>query len=220
MNVNQLKKSVALSAINYISFSDVIGIGTGSTIKFFIEGLGKKNFFIKGAVSSSSSTSLLLKKYKIKELYLNDVKFLSFYIDGADEINMFFEMIKGGGAALTKEKIIAKKSKKFICIVDEFKIVNTLGFFPLPLEIIPMSYKFVKCELKKIGGNVKLRKNIITEHGNIILDIFNLYIYDPYYIENKINSIPGVVTVGLFSLRKADLILIGTKNGVKIIKKI
>ncbi|WP_343190192.1 ribose-5-phosphate isomerase RpiA [Buchnera aphidicola (Mollitrichosiphum nigrofasciatum)] len=218
MNLNKLKKSAAFAVLKYISLISVIGIGTGSTIKHLIKLL--PNLKLKGVISSSSSSSFLLKKYKISELYLNDVLYLFLYIDGADEINMSLYMIKGGGAALTKEKIIATKAIKFICIIDEFKMVDTLGSFPLPVEIIPMAYKFVKFELQKLGYLTKLRKNFITENGNIILDIYNLSIKKPNLIEKKINSIPGVVTVGLFTYRKADLVFIGTMYGIKIIKDI
>ncbi|QCI17222.1 ribose-5-phosphate isomerase RpiA [Buchnera aphidicola (Aphis helianthi)] len=220
MNLNELKKKAAWAALDYISPGTVIGVGTGSTVFYFIEALSTIKHLISGVVSSSNFSTILLKKKGFNNiLNLNTFNSLEIYIDSADEINNDMQMIKGGGAALTKEKIIAAISKKFICIIDETKKVDILGSFPLPIEIIPIASSFVSNEIVKIGGIPKIRKNVITDNGNIILDIHNLHIYDPISIEKKINLLPGVVTVGLFALRGADIILMGTKNSLKIIEK-
>ncbi|WP_295164270.1 ribose-5-phosphate isomerase RpiA [uncultured Buchnera sp.] len=217
MNLNELKKKAAWAALDYICPGTVIGIGTGSTVFYFIQALSTVKNLISGAVSSSNSSTFLLKKNGIKVLDLNTFDSLEIYVDSADEINNAMQMIKGGGAALTREKIIAAMSKKFICIIDESKKVKILGTFPLPIEIIPMALSYISKEMLKIGGQPKLRENIITDNGNIIIDVYNLYIHDPISIEKKINALPGVVSVGLFASRVADIVLIGTKKGVKII---
>ncbi|QFQ32227.1 ribose-5-phosphate isomerase RpiA [Buchnera aphidicola] len=220
MNLNEFKKKAAWAALNYISPGAIVGIGTGSTVFHFIEALSTIKHLISGVVSSSNASTILLKNKGISNiLHLNSFHSLEVYIDSADEINNNMQMIKGGGGALTKEKIIAAVSKKFICIIDETKKVNILGSFPLPIEIIPIASSFIENEIIKLGGKPKIRKNVITEHGNIILDIHNLNISDPIAIEKKISLLPGVVTVGLFALRGADIILMGTKNSVKIIEK-
>ncbi|CAL4322589.1 Ribose-5-phosphate isomerase A [Buchnera aphidicola (Periphyllus testudinaceus)] len=219
MKLKKLKKKVAIEALKLIPYQEIIGIGTGSTISYFIKYLKNIKNKIKGVVSSSHQTTKILKKYGIKIFKLNEINFLSLYIDSADEINKNMEMIKGGGAALTREKIIASAAQKFICIIDETKQVNVLGKFPLPVEVIPMAYKFVKKQLKKLGGEVKKRKNLITDNHNYILDISNLFILNPKYIEKKINNIPGVVSVGIFSQRKPDILLIGKKNKIKVINR-
>ncbi|XRX42760.1 MAG: ribose-5-phosphate isomerase RpiA [Buchnera aphidicola (Eriosoma harunire)] len=213
--INKLKKSVALQALNYITENTIIGIGTGTTIKYFIQSLAHVKHLIKGVVSSSSVSTKCLNNFGIPVFDLNDVGYLSLYVDGADEINSRLQMIKGGGTALTKEKILAAVSKKFVCIVDETKQVDVLGKFPLPIEIIPMACSYIISELNKIGGTPKLRKNVITENGNLIIDVYNLKIVNPIDLEIKINALPGVVTVGLFAKRKADILLVGTHNGVK-----
>ncbi|WP_367670519.1 ribose-5-phosphate isomerase RpiA [Sodalis-like secondary symbiont of Drepanosiphum platanoidis] len=220
MNQNFLKKKVAIEALKYIKQDYIVGIGTGTTVNYFINELKKIIHKIKYFVSSSYESSKKLKKYNIPILSLDDAGYVDIYIDSADEINNDMQMIKGGGGALTKEKIIAELSKIFICIIDESKKVNTLGNFPLPIEIIPMSKLLVYKKLLKIGGNPIHRKELITENGNIILDIHNLSITDPVYIEKKINNIPGVVTVGLFSQRKADIVLIGKNKSINTIKNI
>ncbi|QIQ41425.1 MAG: ribose-5-phosphate isomerase RpiA [Buchnera aphidicola (Aphis urticata)] len=220
MNLNELKKKAAWAALDYISPGTVIGIGTGSTVFYFIEALSTIKHLISGVVSSSISSTTLLKNHGINNiLHLNDLNSLEVYIDSADEINNHMQMIKGGGAALTKEKIIAAIAKKFICIIDETKKVNILGSFPLPIEILPLASSFIFNEIIKLGGKPKVRKNVITEHGNIIIDIHDFNIYDPIFIEKKISLLPGVVTVGLFALRGADIILMGTKDSIKIIEK-
>lgn len=218
MKLDELKKRVAWAALDYICPGTVIGIGTGSTVFYFIQALKTVKHLISGAVSSSNASTLLLKKSGIEVLNLKKFNSLEVYVDSADEINCHMQMIKGGGAALTREKIIAAMSKKFICIIDESKKVNILGTFPLPIEIIPISLSYISKEILKIGGQPKLRKNVITDNGNIIIDVCNLHIKDPISIENKINSLPGVVSVGLFASRVADVLLIGTKNGINVIK--
>ncbi|WP_343153374.1 ribose-5-phosphate isomerase RpiA [Buchnera aphidicola (Mindarus keteleerifoliae)] len=217
MTTNQLKKKAALEAIKYIRTNSVVGIGTGSTVSYFIQALSTIKKKIFGVISSSSSSSKKIKKYGLKILDLNKVDSPITYVDGADEINFELQMIKGGGAALTKEKIIAASSSQFICIVDESKQVKVLGNFPLPVEIIPMSYSYIKKKVIELGGVPKLRKNLITDNGNIILDIYGLKILNPIFLEDKINSFPGVVTVGLFSKIKANIVIIGTKSGVKTV---
>ncbi|QCI18940.1 ribose-5-phosphate isomerase RpiA [Buchnera aphidicola] len=220
MNLNEFKKKAAWAALNYIKPGTVIGVGTGSTVFYFIEALSTIKHLISGVISSSNASTLLLKEKGINNiLNLNTFNSLEVYIDSADEINSNMQMIKGGGAALTKEKIIAAIAKKFVCIIDKTKKVDVLGTFPLPIEVIPIASSFISNEIIKIGGHPKIRKNVITENGNIILDIYNLNIHDPISIEKKINLLPGVVTVGLFALRGADIVLMGTNNGVKIIKK-
>lgn len=216
---DKLKKEASIAALKYIKPGSIIGIGTGSTVMHFICALSSMKNKIHGAVSTSLKTTKMLKKIGIKVFDLNEVKELSLYIDSADEINTKMQMIKGGGAALTQEKIVAANSKKFICILDESKQVKILGKFPLPIEIIPMARNFVQREiLKKVGGIPKYRKNTITDHGNIIIDIHNLKILKPTVVEKNINLIPGVLTVGLFSIRKADIAIVGTTYGVKQIK--
>lgn len=217
MTLKNLKKIVAKNALRYIPKKKIIGVGTGSTVSYFIKYLSMIKNNIKGVVSSSNHTTLSLKKYGIPIFSLNDVNNLSIYFDSADEVNCNMDMIKGGGAALMQEKIIASASKKFICMIDYTKKVRILGKFPLPVEVLPMSYKYVKKELKKFGGVIKRRKGVITDNNNYILDIKNLFINNPLYLENKINSIPGVVSVGIFSQRKPDVLLISKKNYVKTI---
>lgn len=215
MNQEKLKKKVAWYVLRYIPCNSIIGIGTGTTISYFIEALSTIKYTIRGVVSSSFSSTSKLKNLGFSIYDLNYVKNLILYIDGADEINNQLQMIKGGGGALTREKIIASVASKFICIVDESKYVNNLGTRPLPVEVIPMASNYVMSKLNKFGGICKYRNNVITENGNIIIDVYNLKIYDPIKLENSINLIDGVVTVGLFANRKADLLLIGTRDGVK-----
>ncbi|NIH16552.1 MAG: ribose-5-phosphate isomerase RpiA [Buchnera aphidicola (Periphyllus lyropictus)] len=217
MKLKKLKKKVALEVLKFIPKNIIIGVGTGSTISYFIDFLKTIRNKIIGAVSSSIKTTENLKKNGIKIFELNKINNLPLYIDSADEINRNMDMIKGGGAALTKEKIIASAAKKFICIIDETKEVKILGKFPLPVEVLPMSYKYVKKKLEKLGGIVKKRNKIITENNNYILDISNLYINNPFDLENKINNIPGVISVGIFSQRKPDVLLVSKINKVKVI---
>ncbi|XBC39090.1 MAG: ribose-5-phosphate isomerase RpiA [Buchnera aphidicola (Nurudea shiraii)] len=219
MNLNKLKKSAASAAINYICPGSIIGIGTGSTISYFIKELSLFKNLVSGVVSSSSLSTSFLKKYGIPVCNLGDVKLLTHYFDSADEINFNLQMIKGGGAALTQEKVIASVAKTFICIADETKLVKVLGKFPLPIEIIPMSASYIFQKIKKLGGTPKIRKNVTTDNGNIIIDVYNFKISNPILIEKKINCFPGVVSVGLFASRTADIALISKSSGITVIKK-
>lgn len=214
MTQDELKKQVARLAIEYIKNVPVIGVGTGSTVNFFIEMLADYTSTIDAAISSSIDTTRRLESVGIKVLDLNEADNVKVYIDGADEVNPKKKLIKGGGGALTREKIIAGASDKFICIVDSSKTVDVLGSFPLPIEVIPMSRKYVAREMAKMGGQSVWRKNFISDNGCEIIDIHNLYIRDPAETERVINNIPGVVTVGLFALRDADVVLIGDDDKV------
>jgi ribose 5-phosphate isomerase A len=193
----------------------VLGIGTGSTVNHFIDLLADFKQDIEGAVSSSETSTAKLKKIGIPVLDLNAVGSLEVYVDGADEVNPHKQMLKGGGGALTREKIIAAASRKFVCIVDESKCVDVLGKFPLPVEVIPMARSYVARQLVKLGGQPQWRENYITDNGNQILDVHNLNILNPVEMEREINNIPGVVTVGLFALRGADIVLLGGESGVR-----
>ncbi|MXP67732.1 ribose-5-phosphate isomerase RpiA [Pantoea sp. Aalb] len=220
MNHDELKKAVGWKALHYIKPSTIIGIGTGSTVSHFIDALYTIKDKIEGTVSSSLCSTQKLKSLGIPVFNLNQVDEVAVYVDGADEINPQMQMIKGGGAALTREKIVAAVAKKFICIVDSSKEVGVLGSsVPLPVEVIPMARVYVARRLIQLGGLPEYRLNVITDNGNIILDVYNLCIVDPIFLEKTINEIPGVVTVGLFASRSADVVLIGTKNGVKTIVK-
>lgn len=219
MNQNELKHAVALSAIAYVIEGEIVGVGTGSTANFFIDELGKIKHKIKGAVASSEATAERLKFHGITVLDLSQVDHIPVYIDGADEINAQGAMIKGGGGALTREKIIASASQQFICIADNSKLVDTLGTYPLPVEVIPMAHKTVAGKLAMLGGQATLRKSngspFITDNGNYILDVSGMQISDPRNMENQINNIVGVVTVGLFAQQGASICLLGTPNGTK-----
>lgn len=213
---NKLKESVGREALKYIKDHTIIGIGTGSTVEYFIKALHDIKGQIKGAVSSSNASSDQLKKLGIPLYSLNNLDILDVYIDSADEIDVHMQMIKGGGGALTKEKIIAFAAKKFICIVDNSKTVDVLGRRgPLPVEVIPMARSIVSKELIKLGGLPEYRNGIITDNGNSILDVYNMSIINASLLEQKINNIPGVVSVGIFAQRKADIVLIGTNHGVE-----
>ncbi|VFP77847.1 ribose-5-phosphate isomerase RpiA [Buchnera aphidicola] len=203
-----LKKSVAISAINYVPKNSIIGIGSGSTINFFIKELSTISSYIRGVVPSSSTSEDLLKKSNIPIVNLNTLTSLDIYIDSADQINHSLEMIKGGGGALTREKIIASVSKKFLCIVDKSKYVKNFDNVPVPVEVIPISLNSVSREVVKLGGKPEYRKNFITDNGNYIIDMHNLCMDNSIYLEKYINNIPGVVSVGLFCIRKADLVLV------------
>nr|BAL53170.1 ribose-5-phosphate isomerase A [uncultured Gammaproteobacteria bacterium] len=209
------KRKAAEAALNYIDDIPILGIGTGSTVNHFIELLANFKSKIEGAVSSSEGTTQRLKKLGIPVLDLNAVGELEIYIDGADEINPRLQLIKGGGGALTREKIIAAASRKFVCIADESKYVDYLGRFPLPIEVIPMARSFVARQVVKLGGRPEWREGYITDNGNQIIDVHNLEILNPIELEQTINDIPGVVTVGIFALRPADVVLLGTESGVK-----
>ncbi|KAF6653781.1 ribose-5-phosphate isomerase RpiA [Enterobacteriaceae bacterium EKM102V] len=219
MTQDELKKAVGWAALEYVQPGTVVGVGTGSTAAHFIDALATVRHQIEGAVSSSDASTLKLKSLGIPVFDLNEVDLLSVYVDGADEINPQMQMIKGGGAALTREKIVAAVAQTFICIADASKEVDVLGRFPLPIEVIPMARSYVARELVKMGGLPEYRQNVITDNGNIILDVHNLTILDPIALEKSINALPGVVTVGLFAARGADIALIGGPDGVKTIKK-
>ncbi|MCX7088312.1 MAG: ribose-5-phosphate isomerase RpiA [Methylococcales bacterium] len=214
MTQDELKQLVAQAAIPYIKDVAIIGVGTGSTVTHFINLLADFRMDIEGAVSSSIKTTEHLKKIGIPVLELNAVNGLDVYVDGADEVNPHRQCIKGGGAALTREKIIAGASKKFVCIADESKYVDILGKFPLPVEVIPMARSFVARELVKLGGQPIWRENCITDNGCEILDVHNLSIMEPIALEILINAIPGVVCVGLFAQRPADVVLISKGNDI------
>ncbi|CUU25134.1 ribose-5-phosphate isomerase RpiA [Duffyella gerundensis] len=219
MTQDELKKAVGWAALEYVQPGTIVGVGTGSTAAHFIDALGTIKHQIDGAVSSSEASTLKLKALGIPVFDLNEVDSLAIYVDGADEINPQMEMIKGGGAALTREKIIAAVATRFICIADASKEVDVLGHFPLPVEVIPMARSFVARELVKLGGLPEYRQHVITDNGNIILDVHNLRIMEPIALEQAINALPGVVTVGLFAARGADVALIGGPNGVRTIEK-
>ncbi|WP_067708868.1 MULTISPECIES: ribose-5-phosphate isomerase RpiA [unclassified Erwinia] len=218
MTQDELKKAVGWAALKYVQPGTIVGVGTGSTAAHFIDALGSVRHQIEGAVSSSDASTALLKALGIPVFDLNEVDSLSVYVDGADEINASLQMIKGGGAALTREKIIAAVAEKFICIADSSKQVDVLGHFPLPVEVIPMARSYVARELVKLGGLPEYRQHVLTDNGNDILDVHNLQIMDAVALEKAINALPGVVTVGLFAARGADIALIGTPEGVKVLQ--
>ncbi|MGB1923117.1 ribose-5-phosphate isomerase RpiA [Alcanivorax sp.] len=214
MDQDALKKQVAEAALRFVPEGEVIGVGTGSTANFFIDGLASIKDRIKGAVASSDATAERLKGHGIPVLSLNDVDSLPVYVDGADEVNRHREMIKGGGGALTREKIVAAVARQFVCIVDGSKQVKRLGRFPLPVEVIPMARSHVARKLVALGGQPEYREGFVTDNGNIILDVHNLDILNPIEMEEKINNIVGVVTNGLFAKRPADVVLVGENGSV------
>ncbi|ARV73547.1 ribose-5-phosphate isomerase RpiA [Vibrio campbellii] len=216
MTQDEMKKAAGWAALKYVEKGSIVGVGTGSTVNHFIDALGSIKDDIKGAVSSSVASTERLKELGIEVYECNDVAMLDIYVDGADEINSAREMIKGGGAALTREKIVAAISEKFVCIVDGTKAVDVLGQFPLPVEVIPMARSYVARELVKLGGDPAYREGVTTDNGNVILDVHNMQINNPKELEDKINGIAGVVTVGLFAHRGADVVITGTPEGAKI----
>ncbi len=216
MNQDNMKKMAAEAALKYVD-SGIIGVGTGSTVNHFIDLLATVKHRIDGAVSSSDASTQRLQSHGIPVVDLNAADELDIYVDGADESNHQLELIKGGGGALTREKIIAAASRKFICIADESKLVRMLGSFPLPVEVIPMARSLVARELVRLGGTPVWRDGFISDNGNIILDVHNLEIMQPISLEQRINNITGVVTVGLFAQRPADLLILGTADGAKTI---
>lgn len=222
MTQDELKTLVGQAALQYVVAGDIVGVGTGSTVNKFIDALGTIKHTIKGAVSSSVASTERLKALGITVFDANEVDSLAVYIDGADEIDHAGYMIKGGGAALTREKIVAALSKQFVCIADESKLVNTLGAFPLPVEVIPMATKRVMQQFSAMGGtcNVRLKDGqpLITDNGQHIVDVLNLKITDPLAFESQVNQWPGVVTVGVFAHQKAHVCLLGTASGVKTLK--
>ena len=222
MNQEDMKQAVAEAALAHIrpNLDDdtVLGIGTGSTANYFIDRLASVRGLFNAAVASSEASAERLRNHGIPVYDLNAVDQVDFYIDGADECNQALQLIKGGGAALTREKIVAAVARTFICIADESKLVHTLGQFPLPVEVIPMARGHVARELVKLGGDPVYREGVVTDNGNIILDVYNFPIPQPLATEEKINGITGVVTNGLFALRPADLLLLGTPDGVKTLR--
>lgn len=219
MTQDELKQAVAKAAIDYVVPGTIIGVGTGSTANYFIDELGKIKDRIPGAVASSEATAKRLAGHGILVLDLNDVSDIPVYVDGADEIDSSMAMIKGGGGALTREKIVAAVAQKFVCIADASKLVQTMGKFPLPVEVIPMARAHVARELAKLGGEPVLRAGFTTDNGNLILDVKGLSITDPQALETRINAIVGVVTNGLFALRGADVALLAGTDGVQTLKR-
>lgn len=219
MSQDSLKQAAAEAAVAYIrpylEGGTAIGVGSGSTVNYFIDTLAKDKHLFAGAVASSEATAERLRQHGIEVLDLNLVSHLDFYIDGADEINRNLEMIKGGGAALTREKIVAAVARRFICIADSTKLVDRLGQFPLPIEVIPMARSYVAREIVRLGGNPVYREGVVTDNGNHIIDVHNIFIDSAMYMENRLNQITGVVTNGIFARRNADVLLLATNSGVK-----
>jgi ribose 5-phosphate isomerase A len=219
MTQDELKQAVARAAIEHVPMGGIIGVGTGSTANFFIEELGKIRQRFDGAVASSEATARKLKAVGIEVVDPNSVVQLEVYVDGADEVNRSLAMIKGGGGALTREKIVAALSRTFVCIADGSKLVDVLGRFPLPVEVIPMARSYVARELVKLGGQPEWRQGVVTDNGNWILDVHNLEITNPVELEAAVDQITGVVTNGLFARRGADILLLGTPDGVQTLKR-
>lgn len=217
MTADEMKKQAAWSALEYITTDGVVGVGTGSTVNHFIDALATIKHRIEGAVSSSNASTQRLKDYGIEVFDLNDVKEVAVYVDGADESNHNLQLIKGGGGALTREKIIAAVADKFVCIADASKLVDVLGKFPLPVEVIPMARSYVAREIVKLGGQPVYREGVITDNHNVILDVHGLDIMEPIKLEKTLNDIVGVVTNGLFAMRPADVLLLGTETGTQIV---
>jgi len=215
MTQDELKKAAGWAALEYVESGTIVGVGTGSTANHFIDALASIKGRIEGTVASSVASADRLKAHGIPVLDLNSVDELSVYVDGADEITRHMHMIKGGGGALTREKIVAAVARKFVCVADETKLVDVLGAFPLPVEVIPMARSYVARELVKLGGEPVLREGFTTDNGNVILDVHGLRIMEPVKLEETLNMLTGVVTNGIFARRAADLLLMGTKDGVK-----
>ena len=219
MTQDEMKQAVAKAAIAHIPDDCVVGVGTGSTANYFIAELGKIKNRIDAAVASSEATAKRLKDLGIRVLDLNSVDMLPVYVDGADEVTRHLAMVKGGGGALTREKIVAAVARKFVCIADASKLVDVLGKFPLPVEVIPMARSHVGRELRKLGGHPEWRQNFVTDNGNLIIDLHGLSIVNPVELEGTLNQITGVVTNGLFARRGADVLLLGSERGVETIKR-
>ena len=215
MASDQGKKAAAEAALSHVQRAGTVGVGTGSTVNLFIDALASIKGAVEAVVSSSEASTERLRRHGFDVRELNMVDDLPVYVDGADEINRHLQMIKGGGGALTREKIIAAVSRRFICIADASKRVDVLGDFPLPIEVIPMARSYVAREMVKLGGWPALREGFTTDNGNLILDVRNLQIMEPIHLEQTINNIPGVVTVGIFALRPADVLLLGSDSGVE-----
>jgi ribose 5-phosphate isomerase A len=214
MNQDQLKQRAAEAALDYLADGAVVGVGTGSTVNYFIDALAAVRQRVAAAVSSSEASTRRLAAYGIPVLDLNETGDLGLYVDGADEATRALHLIKGGGGALTREKIVAAAARRFVCIVDENKLVERLGRFPLPVEVIPMARRYVAGQLARLGGEPVWREGLVTDNGNHILDVRGLDIHDPVALEGEINQLAGVVTVGLFARRPADVLLVGTASGV------
>jgi ribose 5-phosphate isomerase A len=214
MNQDQMKQRAAEAALPYLRDGTIVGVGTGSTVNFFIDALAGHRHRIAGAVSSSEASTRRLAAHGIPVLDLNDAGELELYVDGADEATRGLHLVKGGGGALTREKIVAAAARRFVCIVDEKKVVERLGAFPLPVEVIPMARNLVARQLRLLGGEPSWREGVVTDNGNHILDVRSLSIPDPVALEGEINQLAGVVTVGLFARRPADVLLVGTPSGV------
>lgn len=212
---DEMKKAAARAALDYIKPGMILGVGTGSTVNHFIDALADIKGKIDGTVASSEASAERLKKAGLAVLELNETGDLPLYVDGADEATKHLHLIKGGGGALTREKIVAQASEKFVCIADESKLVDVLGRLPLPVEVIPMARSLVARELVKLGGEPVLRERFTTDNGNLILDVHNLKILNPVEVEERLNHIPGVVTNGLFARRPADVLILGTAQGIK-----
>ena len=219
MSQDTQKKAAAEAALKYVEDDMMVGVGSGSTVKFFIEALASMKSRIKGAVASSEATGKRLRELGVPVVDLNATDGCDVYVDGADEVTEHLAMIKGGGGALTREKIVAQASRKFVCICDASKLVAVLGKFPLPVEVIPMARSFVGRELAKAGGQPQLRAGFTTDNGNVILDVRGLTIMKPVELEERLNNIPGVVTNGLFARRPADVLLLATDQGVRTINR-
>jgi ribose 5-phosphate isomerase A len=215
MNKDAGKRAAARAALEFVVPGEVLGVGTGTTVNFFIEELAERRIQLGGAVSSSVGTTERLEAVGIPVLDLNEVGEIQTYIDGADETNHQRQLIKGGGAALTREKIIAASAHRFVCIADEGKLVETLGTFPLPVEVIPMARSYVSRELSRLGGRPVYRDRVVSDNGNHIIDVHGLRISDPISLESAINQITGVVTVGLFAARPADVVILGGPGGIR-----
>jgi ribose 5-phosphate isomerase A len=218
MTQDEMKKAAAKAALEYVEAGSVIGVGTGSTANHFIDLLATIKGKLEGTVASSVASAERLKKHGIPVFDLNAVGDLTLYVDGADESNRHLHLIKGGGGALTREKIVAAASRKFVCIADESKLVDVLGKFPLPVEVIPMARSYVARQIVKLGGQPVLRDGFTTDNGNVILDVHNLEILNPVELEQRLNNIVGVVTNGLFAIRPADVLILGTPAGAKTLK--
>jgi ribose 5-phosphate isomerase A len=215
MNKDAGKRAAAREAMEFVVSGEVLGVGTGTTVNYLIEELAERRVQLVGAVSSSSASTERLEAIGVPVLDLNEVGEIQTYIDGADETNHHRQLIKGGGAALTREKIIAAAAHRFVCIADEAKLVDTLGAFPLPVEVIPMARSYVSRELSRLGGRPVWRERVVTDNGNHIVDVHGLHIEDPVSLETAINQITGVVTVGLFAARPADVVILGGPAGVR-----
>jgi ribose 5-phosphate isomerase A len=217
VNADRKKQLAAEAALHYVVEDQFVGIGTGSTVNLFIDAMAARKLRIKGAVSSSESSTARLKKHGFEVIELNAAGDLDLYVDGADEADAHLRLIKGGGGALTREKIIAAAARQFVCIVDDSKLVTVLGKFPLPIEVIPMARSYVARQLVKLGGHPVYREGVVTDNGNHIIDVHALHIVDPVGLEQMVNQIAGVVTVGLFAKRAADVLIVGGEGGARTI---